>query len=133
MWAVPRHQYTETALSRMLDGTRARHPLAQMSCSGRSEAATLRHYIGLRQTREVPPERAQKLREHATEGTVGPFHRLKSNRGRRTAAVRSRAINRLSLSHSSSRSRRTASLAGFFDLSHTFDGPLRWGVPLNRH
>jgi hypothetical protein len=30
-----------------------------------SEAATLRHYIGLRQTREVPPERAQKLREHA--------------------------------------------------------------------
>jgi hypothetical protein len=35
--------------------------------------------------------------------------------------------------HASSRSRRTASLAGFFDLSHTFDGPLRWGVPLNRH
>ena len=27
--------------------------------------------------------------------------------------------------HSSSRSRRTASLAGFFDLSHVFDGPLR--------
>ena len=27
--------------------------------------------------------------------------------------------------HSSSRSRRTASLGGFFDLSHTFDGPLR--------
>jgi len=27
--------------------------------------------------------------------------------------------------HSSSRSRRTASLAGFFDLSHAFDGPLR--------
>jgi len=26
---------------------------------------------------------------------------------------------------SSSRSRRAASLAGFFDLSHTFDGPLR--------
>jgi hypothetical protein len=34
-----------------------------------SEAETLRHYIGLRQTREVPPERAQKLRERATEGT----------------------------------------------------------------
>jgi hypothetical protein len=28
---------------------------------------------------------------------------------------------------SSSRSRSTASLAGFFDLSHTFDGPLRYG------
>ena len=27
--------------------------------------------------------------------------------------------------HSSSRSRRTAALAGFFDLSHVFDGPLR--------
>jgi hypothetical protein len=27
--------------------------------------------------------------------------------------------------HFSSRSRRTAALAGFFDLSHTFDGPLR--------
>jgi hypothetical protein len=26
----------------------------------------------------------------------------------------------------SSRSRRTASLAGFFDLSHTLDGPLRY-------
>jgi hypothetical protein len=30
-----------------------------------NEATTLRHYIGLRQTREVPPERAQSLREHA--------------------------------------------------------------------
>ena len=30
-----------------------------------NEAATLRRYVGLRQTREVPPERAQKLREHA--------------------------------------------------------------------
>jgi hypothetical protein len=30
--------------------------------------------------------------------------------------------------HSSSRSRRTASLAGFFDLSHVFDGPLRYGA-----
>jgi len=30
-----------------------------------------------------------------------------------------------SSAHSSSRSRRTASLAGFFDLSHVFDGPLR--------
>jgi hypothetical protein len=28
---------------------------------------------------------------------------------------------------SSSASRRTASLAGFFDLSHVFDGPLRYG------
>jgi hypothetical protein len=28
---------------------------------------------------------------------------------------------------SSSRSRRTASQAGFFDLSQTFDGPLRYG------
>ena len=27
--------------------------------------------------------------------------------------------------HFSSRSRRTASLAGFFDLTHAFDGPLR--------
>jgi hypothetical protein len=27
--------------------------------------------------------------------------------------------------HSSSRSRRTASLVGFFDLTHTFDRPLR--------
>ena len=27
--------------------------------------------------------------------------------------------------HSSSRSHRTASLAGFFDFSHTFDGPRR--------
>ena len=27
--------------------------------------------------------------------------------------------------HSSSRSRRTASLAGFIDLTHVFDGPLR--------
>ena len=32
---------------------------------------------------------------------------------------------RRGLPHSSSRSRRTASLAGFFDLSHTFDGPPR--------
>ena len=31
----------------------------------------------------------------------------------------------LQVLHSSSRSRRTASLAGFFDLSHIFDGPLR--------
>jgi hypothetical protein len=30
--------------------------------------------------------------------------------------------------HSSSRSRRTASLAGFFDLSHVLDGPLRYGA-----
>jgi hypothetical protein len=30
--------------------------------------------------------------------------------------------------HSSSRSRRTASLAGFFDFSHVFDGPLRHGA-----
>ena len=30
--------------------------------------------------------------------------------------------------HSSSLSRRTASLAGFFDLSHVFDGPLRYGA-----
>ena len=29
--------------------------------------------------------------------------------------------------HSSSRSRRTASLAGFFDLSHVFDGPTAIG------
>jgi hypothetical protein len=29
------------------------------------EAATLRRYIGLRQTREMSPERAQSLREHA--------------------------------------------------------------------
>ena len=36
---------------------------------GADEAATLRRYVGLRQTREVPPERARKLREHATEGT----------------------------------------------------------------
>jgi hypothetical protein len=40
-----------------------------------SEAETLRHYIGLRQTREMSPERAKKLREHATKGTYGPFHR----------------------------------------------------------
>jgi hypothetical protein len=32
------------------------------------------------------------------------------------------------LPQSSSRSRRTASLAGFFDLSQTFDGPPRWGA-----
>ena len=30
--------------------------------------------------------------------------------------------------HFSSRSRRTASLAGFFDLGHAFDGPLRYGA-----
>src|SRR5437762_1844092 len=30
--------------------------------------------------------------------------------------------------YSSSRSRRTASLSGFFDLSHVFDRPLRWGA-----
>ena len=30
--------------------------------------------------------------------------------------------------HSSSRSRRTASLCGFFDLSHVFDRPLRYGA-----
>ncbi len=45
-----------------------------------SDAETLRHYIGLRQTREMSPERAQKLREHATKGLLGRFHRLKSNR-----------------------------------------------------
>jgi hypothetical protein len=36
-----------------------------------SEAATLRRYVGLRQTRAMPPERAQKLWEHATNGTYG--------------------------------------------------------------
>jgi len=30
--------------------------------------------------------------------------------------------------HSSSRSRRTASLSGFFDLNHVFDGPLLYGA-----
>jgi hypothetical protein len=30
--------------------------------------------------------------------------------------------------HCSSRSRRTAALAGFFDFSHVFDGPLRYGA-----
>ena len=36
-------------------------------------------------------------------------------------------VNRpnLALMYHSSRSRRTAALAGFFDLSHTFDGPER--------
>jgi hypothetical protein len=48
--------------------------LSRMPSEG--EAETLRHYIGLRQTREVPPERAQKLRNHVTKGTYGPFHRL---------------------------------------------------------
>ena len=38
-----------------------------------NEAATLRHYIGLRQTREVPPERAQKLREHSRRAPKGRF------------------------------------------------------------
>jgi hypothetical protein len=35
------------------------------------EAETLRSYIGLRQTRDVPAERAQSLRDHATNGRYG--------------------------------------------------------------
>jgi hypothetical protein len=46
-----------------------------------NEAETLRHYIGLRQTREISPERAQKLREHATKGLLGRFHSLKTEPG----------------------------------------------------
>ena len=47
-----------------------------------NEAATLRRYVGLRQTREVPPERAQKLRSDVTKGTYGPFHRPNQPPGR---------------------------------------------------
>jgi len=35
------------------------------------------------------------------------------------------SIDECGYRHSSSRSRRTASLAGFIDLTHVFDGPLR--------
>lgn len=35
------------------------------------EAETLRHYIGLRQTREVSPDSIQKAREAATKGRSG--------------------------------------------------------------
>jgi hypothetical protein len=36
------------------------------------EAETLRSYIGLRQTRDVSPDLAQNLRDHATKGSIGP-------------------------------------------------------------
>lgn len=38
-----------------------------------SEAATLRHYIGLQQTREVPPERAQKYGSTSRRAPLGRF------------------------------------------------------------
>jgi hypothetical protein len=44
-----------------------------------NEAATLRRYIGLRQTRDVPPDRAQTLRNPAQKPRLGPYMRL--NRG----------------------------------------------------
>jgi hypothetical protein len=37
-----------------------------------SEAETLRHYFGLRQTREVSPEAIQKLNDAHRKGRSGP-------------------------------------------------------------
>ena len=37
-----------------------------------TEAETLRHYIGLRQTREVSPEAMQKVRDACRKGRSGP-------------------------------------------------------------
>jgi hypothetical protein len=36
-----------------------------------SEAATLRHYIGLRQTREVSPEAIQSVKDAHRKGRLG--------------------------------------------------------------